>query len=103
MDRIKQKIKSYINNQEFSKALEELTRLLEKDSGNNDWLILRGDIYYLKQEYSKALNDYNKVLKKESDNKTIASKVEIIKDILKFQAIDIYASTNLNKDPWLDD
>lgn len=103
MGQITDKIKGYIEKQEYTIALEELNQLLLKDSDNVDWLTFRGDIYNIKQEYGKALNDYNRVLKLESDNKIIRSKIEIIKDILKFQNLDIFESTNLNKDPWLDD
>lgn len=103
MDDIKTKIDKYIQDQEYTKVIEELTSLIDKDLNIVNWLILRGDIYNIKQEYSKALNDYNKVLKIDPNNKIISSKVEMIKDILKFQALDIYESTNLNKDPWLDD
>ena len=103
MDNIKTKIDKYVQDQEYAKAIEELTSLIDKDLNKVDWLILRGDIYNIKQEYSKALNDYNKVLKIDPKNKIISSKVEMIKDILKFQALDIFASTNLNQDPWLDD
>ena len=103
MDDIKTKIDKYIQDQEYTKVIEELTSLIDKDLKIVNWLILRGDIYNIKQEYSKALNDYNKVLKIDPNNKIISSKVEMIKDILKFQALDIYESTNLNKDPWLDD
>lgn len=103
MDDIKMKIDRYIQNQEYAKAIEVLTGLIDKDLNKVDWLILRGDIYNIKQEYSKSLNDYNKVLKIDQTNKIILSKVEMIKDILKFQALDIFASTNLNIDPWLDE
>ena len=103
MDDIKTKIDKYIQDQEYAKAVEVLTSLIDKDLNKVDWLILRGNIYNIKQEYSKSLNDYNKVLKIDPKNKIIPSKVEMIKDILKFQALDIFASTNLNIDPWLDD
>jgi tetratricopeptide (TPR) repeat protein len=102
MDDIKTKIEKYIQNQEYTKAIEVLTSLIDKDLNKVDWLILRGSIYYITQEYSKSLNDYNKALKIDPKNKIIPSKVEMIKDILKFQALDIFASTNLNLDPWLD-
>lgn len=103
MDDIKQKIEKYINNQEYTKALEELTECILNNKDDIELYVLRGDIYYKKQEYAKALNDFNKVLKSEPSDQIIKSKVNMIKDILKFQALDIYASTNLNKDPWLDD
>lgn len=103
MDDIKTKIDKYIQDQKYVKAIEVLTGLIDKDLNKVDYLILRGNIYNIKQEYSKSLNDYNKVLKIDPKNKIILSKVEMIKDILKFQALDIFASTNLNIDPWLDD
>ena len=71
MDQIKNKIEQYIKNQEYTKAIEELTRQLNSNQQNADLYILRGDIYYLKQEYPKALNDYNKALKLNANNKTL--------------------------------
>ena len=103
MDDIKTRIDKYIHDQEFTKAIEVLTDLINKNIETVNCLFWRGDVYFLKQEYSKALNDYNKVLKNDPENKSLKSKVEMIKDILKFQSLDIYSSTNLNLDPWLDD
>jgi hypothetical protein len=45
---------------------------------------------------------YNKILKIDKDNSTALSKSEMLKDILKYTSLDIFASTNLNNDPWLD-
>ena len=103
MNRIKIKIQKDIQKGKYQEALLSLNDLIEKEPGNKTWLELRGEIWYLKQDYAKALNDYNKLLKTEPNNKIIRSKIEMIKYILKFQAVDIYASTNLNVDPWLDD
>lgn len=96
-------VEKLINNKEHKKAIELLSSLIETDKENSNWLKMRGDIYYLHQEYTNALNDFTKVLKSDSECKNIASKIEMIKEILKFQAWDIYASTNLNSDPWLED
>ena len=96
-------IKQFIENKEYEKALEKLNNILVDDSENIEYLILRGDIFHLQQKFSKALNDYNRVLKLNPENKFLSSKTEMIKDILKFQALDIFESTNLNMDPWLDD
>lgn len=103
MDNIKVKIDKYIQDQEYTKAIDELTDYIERDIDTINCFILRGEVYYIKQEFAKALNDFNKVLKIDPENKSLNSKVEMIKDILKFQALDIYSSTNLNRDPWLDD
>lgn len=96
-------VEKLINNKEYKKAIELLSTLIETDKDNSKWLRMRGDAYYLLQEFSNAINDFSKVLKLEPESKNIASKIEMIKEILKFQALDIFESTNLNVDPWLDD
>lgn len=103
MDDIKTTIDNYIREQQYTKAIDELTGLIDKHIDIINCLMLRGDVYYINQELSKALNDYNKVLKSCPEDKNIASKAEMIKDILKFQSLDIYSSINLNMDPWLED
>ena len=37
-----------------------------------------------------------------TNNKEIIAKVEMVRQILRFQNLDIFESTNLNLDPWLD-
>ncbi|MCK5171047.1 MAG: tetratricopeptide repeat protein [Bacteroidales bacterium] len=96
------KIRKYIQDKEYDKALNELAEMLQKYPDDAKYLIIRGDLYYSMQKYSDALNDYSKVLKIESDNQIILSKVEMIREILRFEAVDIFSSTNLNNDPWLD-
>lgn len=54
------------------------------------------------EKFGDALNDYNKVLKRDKENKIVKSKAEMTLNILKFQNLDIFESTNLNLDPWLD-
>lgn len=103
MDDITRKVEKYIQHQEYTKAIEVLTTEIGQNKDVAELYVLRGDVYHVKQEFSKALNDYRKVLKLKPDNKIISSKIEMIKEILKFEALDIYSSTNLNKDPWLDD
>ncbi|MBI9053962.1 MAG: hypothetical protein JEY96_09110 [Bacteroidales bacterium] len=99
---LENKVKGYIQNKEFGKALDLLNEAVEKYSEDSRWLTIRGDLHYAEQKFSFALNDYNKALKADKDNKLIKSKVEMIKEILKFEALDIFESTNLNNDPWLD-
>ena len=103
MDDIKMMIDKYIQDQEYTRAIEELNILIEKYKEQVIWLKYRGDIYYITQKYAKALNDYNKVLNSDLRTREVAAKIEMIKDILKFEALDIYSATNLNNDPWLDD
>jgi len=102
MNDLEKEIKEDIKNNEFEKALNKLNKGIDSNAENSEILILRGDLFYTQQKFSNALNDYNKVLKIEKENKLILAKVEMIKQILKFEAIDIFESTNLNNDPWLD-
>lgn len=102
MENLEKQINKYIQDKEYEKALNELNELLNKYTDDAKWFIIRGNLYYSLQKYSDALNDYNKVLKIEPENKLILSKVEMITEILRFEAIDIFESTNLNNDPWLD-
>ena len=99
MEDLELEIKQLFDNQEYDKALELVNKQIVKFPEQSVWLALRGDIYYVQQLFAKALNDYNKVLKFDVENKLIASKVEMISNILKFQNLDIYESTNLNIDP----
>ena len=103
MDNIKTKINKYIQDKEYKKAIKELSELIDKDQDLLNCFILRAEVYYILEEHSKALNDFNKAFKFDSTNKNIGSKIEMIKDILKFQSLNIYEATNLNLDPWLDD
>lgn len=97
------KINKYIQDKEYTKAVEVLSDLIDNNQDLLNCLILRGDIYYILEEHSKALNDYNKAFKINPKDKIIGSKIEMIKDILKFQSLNIHEATNLNFDPWLDD
>ena len=102
MSKLINEINDHVKENQFDLAFDKLNASLKNDPENIEMLLMRGDLFYNLQHYSKALNDYNKILRIESENKIVSSKIEMIKDILKFQAVDIYASTNLNVDPWLD-
>lgn len=102
MSEVITEINDYLKENQFDLALNKLNTAIKSKPENIELLLIRGDLFYNLQHYSKALNDYNKILRIESENKIVSSKIEMIKDILKFQAVDIYASTNLNVDPWLD-
>ena len=95
-------VKKLTYNKEYDKAIDLLAKLIKEKPNDSNWLVLRGNIFYLQQKFAKALNDYSKALKSDPENKILASKIEMIKEILKFQALDIYSSTNLNIDPWLE-
>lgn len=91
-----------IKRKQFDKAIQMITNLIEKDHENIELLLQRASLYKQMQKLSDALNDYIRVLKiNPADGKAQAGK-EMISDIIRFKSLDIYSSTNLNNDPWLD-
>ncbi len=103
MEDLKRVVENYIANKEFDKAIDMLSSEINKDDKQLQLLEMRGDIYYTLQKFGDALNDFNKILKIDKNNRIILSKAEMTKQILRFQNLDIYESTNLNLDPWLDE
>ncbi|MBN1768427.1 MAG: hypothetical protein JXR50_01165 [Prolixibacteraceae bacterium] len=55
-----------------------------------------------KQEYGKALNYLHNIRLNTSDTKKIDALIEQINTILRFQNRDVFASTNLDMDPWFE-
>ncbi|MCD6366174.1 MAG: hypothetical protein J7L46_01400 [Bacteroidales bacterium] len=53
-------------------------------------------------QWANAVNLFNKALKEKPGNKTIQQEITFLMEILKLEQLDIFASTNLNKDPWLE-
>lgn len=92
----------YISEGKLEEALSQIIKFEETTEINFQLLIRKAEIYYLLQKFSNALNLYKQILKIEPENKLVQSKIEMITTILKYQACDIFESTNLNADPWLD-
>ncbi|MCF8232678.1 MAG: hypothetical protein K9J27_10860 [Bacteroidales bacterium] len=85
---------------EIKKQIKEITQKLEQQPSDTDLLSQRAKLYEKLQDFGKALNDYNQVLRIEPGNMKAGAKAEMIKETLQYQNIDIYADTNLYKDPW---
>lgn len=62
----------------------------------------KAEEYIKKQEYAEALNFVNEALSIDEHNKKAETKKEQLLLILKAGHTDIYASTNLNMDPWFE-
>ena len=93
-----------IKKQEYNEALEQLNKLNRQYPDNVEILLKRAGLLYKLQKYTDALNDYNQSVNKGVKNtEEVKAKIEIITNIIKYQGADIYASTNLHNDPWLDE
>lgn len=102
MEDLRREVEVLIEKKQFDEAVELLNNGLKDDESNLQLLELRGNVYYTQEKFGDALNDFNKVLKEDKENKAILAKAEMVKQILRFQNLDIFESTNLNLDPWLD-
>jgi len=53
-----------------------------------------------KQNYSVALNLLTKILELAPNNKQAATSKQLLEEIIKFNNLDVFSSTNLFMDPW---
>lgn len=87
----------------IKQEIAEVTEKLEANPANAELFCQRAALYEKMQQLGAAMNDYNEVLRIHPHSKKAATKAAMIKETLQYQNIDIYAATNLNKDPWEDD
>ncbi|MFO8236553.1 MAG: tetratricopeptide repeat protein [Bacteroidales bacterium] len=92
-----------VEHEKFTEALNLLDSFLNKVPEDEDLLLKKAFLLKQTQQFGKALNTLKKVLELHPDNKEAQNLHNMITDILRFQQVDIYASTNLSNDPWLDD
>lgn len=88
------------NSKDIKKQIENISQKIENSPGKTGLYCERAALYEKLQHLGAALNDYNEVLRLQPDHKKAGAKAEMIKETLHYQNIDIYAATNLNKDPW---
>ena len=54
------------------------------------------------QKYGEAIGCLQKIIETDTKNKKAIAFLEHLKKIMEFQNRDIFASTNLDLDPWLE-
>ncbi len=95
-------IQNDIENEAYSKAQKLLDEAISEHSGNVRLLLTRAKLFRQLQKFGDAFNDLKEVLKQEPDHQEAKSLLNLTRSILQGQQLDIYASTNLNNDPWID-
>ncbi len=90
-------IESLLKNGHFEQAWEKANEI-------DDASLFKKLGYLFKQyaQWANAINFFNKSLQHKNDNDAIKNEIEFLTGILKQEQLDIFASTNLNKDPWLE-
>jgi hypothetical protein len=54
------------------------------------------------QKFGEAINKLNKIKTSDKNNLEVQALLEHLKKIVEYQNKDIFSSTNLNMDPWLE-
>ncbi len=98
------KFESLINTHNHD--IESLNRFVKENYNqlllSKKGLILLGEYYSKIQEMGKAINHYNLCLEKFGRDSAVENRIKFLQGILDMGKNDIYDSTNLNLDPWLD-
>ena len=89
-----------VNN--ISSSIKKLTQKIVKNPKNIELYKKRAKLYMKTQDYGKAINDFNKILKINPACTEASTSIEILQTTIRFINIDVYANTNLTKDPWFD-
>ncbi len=71
------------------------------DDGKNDFVQIAGKLIS-EQKYGEALNYLQQIIKADTKNTKAVLMMEQIKKIIEYQNLDLFSSTNLNMDPWLE-
>ncbi|MBN2862311.1 MAG: hypothetical protein JXN62_04055 [Bacteroidales bacterium] len=53
-------------------------------------------------KFGEAINFLQNILEKDQNNKTVLVLMEQLKKIVEYQNRDIFGSTNIDMDPWLE-
>jgi len=90
-------IENLLKDKQFTQAWEQANKINEAS--------LFGELGYLFKKYNQwanAINLFNKALKYQPENKKYEHEKTFLLSILKLEQLDIYAYTNLDKDPWFE-
>ena len=79
-----------------------MTSMINKYNDNNaaDF----SQILYLvsEQKFGKAINELKKIIATDKENLKARTLLEHLEKIVEYQNMDLFSSTNLNMDPWLE-
>jgi len=74
---------------------------MNKDDKKDNFFLITNKLIS-EQKFGEAINYLQKILEKDKSNKQALVLLEYLNKILEYQNSDIFGSTNLNMDPWLE-
>ncbi len=81
------------------KALVEINALPHVEK-SKEALMLRADIFQALNKNTDAINDYIEILKSFGPDEEVENRKKFLETIVGMTQLDIFACTNLHKDPW---
>lgn len=97
-----EEVTELMENEEYSEAKSLLDNAIKEQPENAVLLLNRAKLFRHLQNFSEAFNDLQFILKIDPNHKEAKNLLKLTQEILQCQQLDIYASTNLNNDPWLE-
>lgn len=97
-----EEVNGLMENEKYSKAKKLLNDALEENPENITLLLTRAKLFRQLQNFSEAFNDLQYLLKIDPNHEEAKNLLDLTRGILQSQQLDIYSSTNLNNDPWID-
>ena len=91
-----------MNEKEIQEKVNNISKDLVNSEKKIELLYQRAELYTKLQQHAKAINDYIAIIDIDSTYKDSKVKLDMLRTIVKYVNIDIYASTNTNMDPWMD-
>ena len=82
--------------------VHELDTKIKSNPNDTGLLHQRAELFTKLQEQSKAINDYIAILDINQKDDIAKVKLDMLRTIVRFKNIDIYANPNTNLDPWLE-
>lgn len=90
-------IEELLEKKETFKAIKEAEKIQNQDN-----VVQLGYLFKKYGIWNQAVNFFNKELYYSENNQVIKNEVAYLLQILETDQLDIFASTNLNKDPWFE-
>jgi len=97
-----EEIEKRLKNREEEKALNLIEDHLKAFPEDAEVLFKYYEILFSNNHLPQARNVLIRLMKIKPDDEQFKARLSMLHEIMRFQERDIYASTNLNNDPWLD-
>lgn len=91
-----------LQNRQAAQALEIIQKYLQQFPNDKQLLLKQYEVLLSLNRLPHARNVLVKLVKLLPNDEQIRARLTMITEIMRFEEKDIYASTNLNNDPWLD-